>query len=214
MRNLNLSGKYKLISKFKNKGSVLDIGQGTGEFLHHMQGKGWTVKGIEPNAEARQFAKEKYHLDVEDESEMANLSEHSFDLITMWHVLEHVPDLSGRMEQLKKLVKKDGYIIIAVPNLDSPDSRKYKEKWAALDVPRHLYHFTKETMTKLLNKYQFDVTGIYPLKFDAYYVSMLSEKYLGNSFPYPAAFQNGLHSNRKARKENEYSSMIFVAKPN
>lgn len=213
LRKINLSNKYRLISEYKKTGKILDIGQGTGEFLNFMRNKGWDINGIEPNASAREFAITNYKIPVGDEGELANFSANQFDVITMWHVLEHVVELGERMQQVKKLLKQDGTLIIAVPNLDSPDSQRYKEKWAGLDVPRHLYHFTKQTMAYLLNAFEFEVIEMHPLKLDAYYVSLLSEKYLKNKFPYPKAFINGLKSNLAAKKENNYSSMIFVAKP-
>lgn len=213
-RNINIRRKYKLISGYKMPGKILDIGLGTGEFLYYMGKKGWEVKGVEPNPSARKYAKENYNLTVVDETEIGDLPTAHFDVITMWHVLEHVTDLADRMRQLKSLIKKDGRLIIAVPNLNSPDSIHYKEKWAALDVPRHLYHFTIETMTTLLQRFGFELIDVHPLKLDAYYISLLSEKYLQNKFTYPAAFLHGMKSNRAARKENNYSSIIFVAKPN
>jgi 2-polyprenyl-3-methyl-5-hydroxy-6-metoxy-1,4-benzoquinol methylase len=213
LREINLKGKYKLISKFKKNGKILDIGQGTGEFLNFMQKKGWETKGVEPNESARKFAIKNYNLSVVDEKAIQEISANYFDVISMWHVLEHVVNLRERMQQVAKLLKKDGILVIAVPNLNSPDSQKYKDKWAGLDVPRHLYHFTVKTMDFLLSSSGFEVILLHPLKLDAYYVSMLSEKYLKNSFPYPAALINGFNSNLSARKENNYSSMVFVAKP-
>lgn len=213
LREINLKGKFKLISKFKKTGKILDIGQGTGEFLNFMQKKGWEAKGVEPNESARKFAQNNYNLSVVEEYGINDLQANTFDVITMWHVLEHVVDLRERMQQISKLLRRDGVLVIAVPNLNSPDSQKYKEKWAAIDVPRHLYHFTPQTMDSLLNSTGFQLIKSHPLKLDAYYVSLLSEKYLKNSFPYPSAFINGLRSNIVARKENNYSSMVFVAKP-
>lgn len=213
LREINLKGKYKLISKFKKTGKILDIGQGTGEFLYFMQTKGWDAKGVEPNESARKFAKDNYKLSVVDEKEIVELDADQYDVITMWHVLEHVVELRERMQQINKLIKKDGILVIAVPNLNSPDSKKYKEKWAALDVPRHLYHFTIQTMESLLRTSGFEVITLHPLKLDSYYVSLLSEKYLKTRFPFPSAFINGFKSNHAARKKNNYSSMVFVAKP-
>jgi len=212
LRNINLYNKFKLLSKFSKTGKILDIGQGTGEFLNYMKQKGWEVKGVEPNSNARNFAKDHYNLPVVDESQIHNLPDFYYDFVTMWHVLEHVLNPGERLAQIRRILKNTGYLVIAVPNLNSPDSVKYKEKWAALDVPRHLYRFTKETLTFLLNENGFDVVQEYPLKFDAYYVSLLSEKYKKNRFPYPKAFLNGFLSNRNAQKKNNYSSMVFVAK--
>lgn len=212
LRNQNLKNKYRLISGYKTSGNILDIGQGTGEFLNFMNRNGWDTTGIEPNESAQKFAFDQYKLKVYPEEYLKELEPNSFDIISLWHVMEHVPSLNQRMDQIRSLIAKNGILIIAVPNLNAPDYLKYGEKWAALDVPRHLYHFTKDSMTRLLDKFDFKVENSYPMKMDAYYVSLLSERYLKNRFPYPAAFLAGLRSNMAAKKENNYSSMIFVAK--
>jgi SAM-dependent methyltransferase len=211
IRDFNIRKKYNLVKRFSGGGKILDIGQGTGELLAYFSKKGWEVTGIEPNKSAREFAQKKYNLSVFDEAELDSLNASSFDAITLWHVIEHVPELKGRMEQIRKLLKKDGYLFIAVPMLDSPDALKYGKYWAALDVPRHLYHFTQHTMNELLTQNGFKLISSVPMKFDAFYVSLLSEQYKGNKLPYVSAFLNGLESNRKTRKTNNYSSMIFVA---
>jgi SAM-dependent methyltransferase len=210
IRGFNIRKKYSMVSKFSDVGKILDIGQGTGELLAYFSKKGWEVTGIEPNESARQFAKEKYNLPVFDEDELDRLPASSFNAITLWHVIEHVPDLKGRMQQIRKLLKQSGHLFIAVPMLDSPDARKYGKYWAALDVPRHLYHFTQSSMAELLSQNGFKLINSVPMKFDAFYVSLLSEQYKGNKLPYVSAFLNGVASNRKARKSSNYSSMIFV----
>ncbi|MCF6169719.1 MAG: class I SAM-dependent methyltransferase [Bacteroidales bacterium] len=212
LRNANIRNKFKLVNSFKQGKKLLDIGCGTGELLSYFKNKGWEVKGIEPNKSARSFAQKSHHLDVIDETGLDKLEPESFDVISMWHVLEHVPDLNGRMMQLNKLLNKEGRIVIALPNLGSPDARKYGAFWAGLDVPRHLYHFTQSTLQLLLKKHEMELVGSFPLKFDAYYVSLLSEKYLKRKVPYFPAFVNGLRSNFNAKKNNNYSSMIFVIK--
>ena len=213
-RNANIKNKFKIISNRAKGKSILDIGCGTGELLNYFQQKGWDVRGVEPNKSARYFASKNYNLDVFDENKIDHYEKNSFDVISMWHVLEHVPDLNSRMNQLKNLIKNDGLIIIALPNLNSPDAVKYGSHWAGLDVPRHLYHFTEDTFQVLLKKHNMELIESLPMKFDAYYVSLLSEKYLGKKIPYLPAFMNGLQSNLLAQKANNYSSMIFVVKPN
>ena len=212
LRNINLRYKYRLVSRFKQPGKALDIGQGTGEFLHYLKQRNWDVKGIEPNESARKFAKENYDIDVFGEEELKVLPRESFDLISLWHVLEHVPDLHGRMDDIARLISKNGILIIAVPNLDSPDFAYYREKWAALDVPRHLYHFTPESMTRLLELSGFQLMDTYPLSMDAYYVCLLSERYRNNRIPYLKGALNGLRSNRSAKKLKNFSSMVFVVR--
>ena len=201
LRNINLKRKYKLVSSYNSRGKILDIGCGTSELLNHFKNNSWLVTGIEPNTTARTFAKKKYNIENWEEDKIDILTPNSFDVISMWHVLEHVPDLNNRLSQIAKLLKNDGTIFIALPNLDSPDSIKYKEYWSAIDVPRHLYHFTQQTFEKLISKHNMKLVHAEPMKFDSYYVSLLSEKYKKNKLYLPNAFFSGLISNFKAAKK-------------
>lgn len=212
LRNINIKRKYKLVSKYCLQGNFLDIGCGTGELLSFFNKNNWSVTGVEPNKSAREFGRKTYDINIFNENKLDELNPGTFDIISMWHVLEHVPDLHNRLSQMLKLLKKDGTIFIALPNLASPDSKKYKEYWSALDVPRHLYHFTQNTFEQLISSHNMKLVHAEPMKFDSYYVSMLSEKYLKNPLYFPVAVINGFLSNLKARKENNYSSMIFVVK--
>jgi 2-polyprenyl-3-methyl-5-hydroxy-6-metoxy-1,4-benzoquinol methylase len=211
IRNINVKKKFSLVQKFKPDGNVLEIGTGTGELLNYFQQKGWKTIGIEPNENACEYARSTYGLDISDENRLNELKLKSFDVIMLWHVLEHVYDLRTRMKQIKNLLKETGFIFIAVPNINSPDFKKYGKYWAGLDLPRHLYHFNENSIRKLLQNHALKLISSYPMKFDAFYVSLLGERYLGNSAPYFRAFFNGYNANLKAKKENNYSSMIFVA---
>lgn len=210
VRNINIRKKYKLVKQYQPSGKVLEIGTGTGDLLNYFKQKGWETIGVEPNEYARGLAISNYSLDLVEELKGAEIEDNSLDVVMMWHVLEHVSDLNKQMLQIKKLIKKGGSIFIAVPNLNAPDFEHYKDYWAGLDVPRHLYHFTEASLKKLFDKHSLKIESMYPMKFDAYYVSLLSEKYLGNKFPYFAALKNGFRSNLKAKGNNNYSSMIFV----
>jgi len=211
VRTINIKKKYHLIQKFKTQGKVLEIGTGTGELLKYFHKKNWKTIGIEPNEYAREFARKNYGLEIYDENRLNELESKSFDVIMLWHVLEHVYELQNRMKQIKKLIKENGFIFIAVPNIDSPDFQKYGKYWAGLDLPRHLYHFNENGIRKLFYNNSLKLISSYPMKFDAYYVSLLSERYMDNSTPYLSAFFNGYMSNLRAKKKNNYSSMIFVA---
>jgi len=214
VRKITLWKKYQLVNSFRSGDRILDIGCATGQFLHEFKTRGWESIGVEPDEDSRTFAEEKYQLKVIAEEQMNNLEDQSFDVITMWHVLEHVSDLEQRMNDLKRLIKANGVLFIALPNLESWDARFYREYWAGLDVPRHLYHFNKKNVKMLFDKFDFEVHKILPMKFDAYYVSLLSEKYKKNLLYYPAAFFRGFYSNLKAKKaEPNYSSLIYVIKP-
>ena len=191
--------------------NILDIGCGTGEFLNACKQSGWNTKGFEPNDTARDYAIKHYKLAVINKQELLSLPENSFDIITMWHVLEHVHDLEQRMKEVYRLVKPNGTVIIAVPNCLSLDAELYKENWAGYDVPRHLYHFTPNTITQLVHNFGMNVVKMLPMKFDSYYVSMLSEKYKNGSNNYLKAIWNGWQSNNQARKDPaKWSSLIYL----
>ena len=213
LRSKNLQIKYKVVENYIHKGCILDIGCGTGELLNYFKSKGWETQGIEPSYKARNFAINNYNLNINDENYLETINR-KFDVITMWHVFEHVQDLNKRIVNISQLLNKNGIIIIAVPNINSPDSKFYKKYWAALDVPRHLYHFSEESMRIFLSNHNMEIIESIPMKMDAYYVSMLSEKYLAHKYIWIRAAWRGLISNIKARKNNNYSSMIFVVKMN
>ena len=213
VKNYSLHNKFNLISRYKNSGSILDIGCATGEFLNHFKKHGWETKGIEPAEEPRNFAIENYNLVVKPEDDLKNVTDERYDVISMWHVLEHVPDLNERMEQISRLLKKDGLLVIALPNYLSWDGQHYQNYWAGYDVPRHLYHFSEKSIAKLLDKYNFSMFKKVPLKYDSFYVSLLSEKYKSGNPNYPKALFSGLKSNIKAKKHgNNFSSLIYIVK--
>jgi 2-polyprenyl-3-methyl-5-hydroxy-6-metoxy-1,4-benzoquinol methylase len=193
------------------QGTVLDIGCGTGAFLHTMQTAGWRITGLEPDDNARAKAKELYNLQPQSPEGLLNLPAQYFDAITMWHVIEHVHELHAYINQLAKIIKPGGKILIAVPNYTSNDAATYGKYWAAFDVPRHLYHFSPGAMRQLLAKHGLQVSAIKPMWFDSYYVCMLSEQYKtgrGNSIK---AFWNGFISNCKALVNKERcSSIIYI----
>lgn len=211
VRNYTHKRKYKLLKKYSSGNSVLDIGCATGEFLHYCASQGMKTTGVEPNDKARLVAQSRFKLEVATEPEIESLETESFDLITMWHVLEHVPDLNHRMQDIYRLLKKDGFAFIALPNHASYDASFYYRFWAAWDVPRHLYHFDRKSLYALATKHGFEVVSALPMLFDSYYVSLLSEKYMKGKQSYFKAFLRGFVSNSKARTgTGEYSSLIYV----
>jgi ubiquinone/menaquinone biosynthesis C-methylase UbiE len=208
VKSITLKQKEALISSFNTSKKLLDIGCGTGDFLVYCKTKGWEVKGLEPDLNARTKAIEKGIKDVSDLSSFYTIEENSMGIISMWHVLEHVADLNKYMEKLYAILEKNGRLFIAVPNPDSPDAEKYAEFWAAYDVPRHLFHFSKQNIKELGEKHGFVLESIKPMMFDSFYVSMLSEKYKRGSVLNAAI--NGLFSNLKARKSKNHSSLIYI----
>ncbi len=213
IRKINHKKKYKIISKYKSVGSIFDIGCATGEFLNYLKKNGWEISGIEPDETARNFAKKTYDLDVYKEEILAEINENNFDIVTMWHVLEHVHDINERINQIYRILKKDGITIIAVPNAASKDAAIYQNFWAGYDLPRHLYHFKFDTIKALFEKNGFYFLEKIPMKFDAYYISLISEKYKTGRKRLLKAFFNGYKSNRWGKKNNnEFSSMIYIFK--
>lgn len=193
------------------KGSVLDIGSGTGAFLYTMKQAGWEVAGIEPDPLARENSLKLHRIEALSPEVTSGIQEHSFDAITMWHVLEHVHGLHEQMEQLKFFLKPQGSIFIAVPNFTSYDAGHYKQYWAAWDVPRHLYHFSPGGMKMLAEKHGFRIVGTKPMWYDSFYVSMLSEKYKTGKSNIAGAIMTGLISNLKAAFNNKKcSSIIYI----
>lgn len=214
VRTISLQQKRKWIiaGTGRNKGNILDFGCGTGAFLHTMQKAGWQATGLEPDAGARQKAAELYGLNILPAGELYHLPGGQYDAITLWHVLEHVHHLQEDLRQAKKLLRPGGKLFIAVPNYTSLDASVYKESWAAYDVPRHLYHFSPEAMKTLLLAHGLQITGMHPMVFDAFYVSLLSEKYLHGRTRFIKGMLNGSRSwLYAANTPSRSSSVVYIA---
>jgi len=209
VKKYSIALKLRLILTLNGSpGLLLDIGAGTGDFLKLAKDNGWDVKGVEPNDGASNLAKQK-NLEIYDAID--KLSGQSFDVVTLWHVLEHLPDLEVITQKIEALIKPGGTLIVAVPNFKSYDANHYKNYWAAYDTPRHLWHFSKTAMGNLFSS-SMTLVKIKPMVFDSFYVSLLSEKYkTGRSFSIKALLI-GLWSNISALNSKEYSSHIYCYK--
>lgn len=213
VRKRTLKQKRRLIERASGikKGRLLDVGSGTGAFANEMQQAGWQVTGLEPDADARAVGKQSYNIDLADIGQFYQLQESSYDVITMWHVLEHVHDLQGYIAKLKLLLTENGKLFIAVPNYTSKDAAAYKEQWAAYDVPRHLYHFSPLSMQVLMEKHGLRILQHKPMWYDSFYVSMLSSKYIHGKPNLVGAFFKGMGSNLKAMGDvKRCSSVIYI----
>jgi 2-polyprenyl-3-methyl-5-hydroxy-6-metoxy-1,4-benzoquinol methylase len=215
VRRYSLRTKVQLIKTVTGlqTGTLLDVGCGTGAFLHQAKTAGWQVTGLEPDATARQNAQQLFGITPNYPQQLFNFAPNTFNAITMWHVLEHVHTLNEYLQQLHKILTPNGKLVIAVPNYTSADAAAYKNHWAGYDVPRHLYHFSPQSMQTLLAKHGFTISQYKPMWFDSFYVSLLSEK--NKSGNIASAFINGLLSNIKALGNvKKCSSVIYIAKKN
>jgi 2-polyprenyl-3-methyl-5-hydroxy-6-metoxy-1,4-benzoquinol methylase len=213
VRKKTLKQKRGLIETItgKKSGNLLDFGSGTGAFLNEMKVNGWNHTGLEPDNDARKAARNLYGLELKDTKTLFELPAASFDVITLWHVLEHVHDLQGTVAQLKKLLAENGCLFIAVPNYTSLDAERYRQYWAAYDVPRHLYHFSPKAMDMLMKKHGAVIRDCKPMWFDSFYVSLLSSKYKNGKTRWLGSLWTGLRSNLKAMQdEKKCSSLIYV----
>ncbi|MDF0706897.1 class I SAM-dependent methyltransferase [Flagellimonas okinawensis] len=206
----NLRNKIQIVdNQINERKNLLDLGAGTGDFLITAQDFGFQVTGVEPNDKARKLAQEK---GIGLLPNLQGVSEQKFQAITLWHVLEHLPNLDEQITTLVNLLEEDGILVLAVPNYKSYDAKYYKSHWAAFDVPRHLWHFSKTSIAKLFSPHQMEVVQIKPMWFDAFYVSLLSEKYKGSKLYLVKAFFIGLWSNLSALFTKEHSSLIYILK--
>lgn len=223
LQKFNLKYKKKILQKAvnhkqyshkqKKTTAVLDYGCGAGEFIKFIAEDDYITFGYEPNENARNFARQKNNK-TKFISNLDEIKNGSLDIITLWHVFEHIENQGEILSKFYQKLKPHGKLIIAVPNHTSYDGQKYKEFWAAYDVPRHIYHFSKKGMLQLMNNKKWKVEKIAPLLLDAFYISMLSEKYKRNSLFWLFGTINGAISNLKAQKTGEFSSLIYFIKKN
>lgn len=209
IKSFNLKYKIDLLNKISNgKGNLLDYGCGQGDFLASAKKDGWNIKGVEVDTDARNNSIQKNGNVIA--ASIDELKGSTFEVISLWHVLEHIHELDNTFKSIKNLLAKDGKILIAVPNYKSYDGQLFKEYWAAYDVPRHLYHFERKTMKDFAVKHKMKIVAEYPLLFDAYYISLLSDlKGIGLGKLWKA-YTNGKKSNEEAKKNGEYSSIIYI----
>ena len=208
VKKYNIKQKIRLINRYAgSEKSLFDFGAGTADLLVEARKNNYEIAGLEPNIKARETAKSK-GIDLWDRLRTGR----RFQIITLWHVLEHLEDPVSELLNLTAILEDDGTVFIAVPNFKSYDANYYKEYWAAFDVPRHIWHFSRQGITEVLKEAGLEVIETKPMWADSFYISLLSEKYKGKLLSYPRAFFIGLMSNWKARRTKEYSSLLYIAK--
>lgn len=211
VKKINIKNKFKIaISRQLSAVSLLDIGCGVGDFLLYAKEKGCDITGIEPNDDARKIAEKKLNCKILSPEELQSIPDNAFDVVTMWHVLEHVADLKTEIHHLQRILRKDGRLILALPNHKSYDAEYYKDKWAAYDVPRHLNHFSQTSIRNIFKETKLQLIDTKPLKWDSFYISMLSEQYMNKKNSFIKGLLTGWKSNRKAKKSGEWSSLVYI----
>lgn len=212
-RTIMLRKKRNLVIKMTGlkQGSLLDTGCGTGHFAGVMKKAGWDVTGIEPNLKAREYAAERFGIKTLAAGETASLADSSYDCATLWHVLEHIHDLKGYTRDLYRILKPDGVCLVALPNTSSYDCRHFGEYWAAWDVPRHLWHFNPGSFIPFATAAGFLTEEIRPMPLDILYISVLSSRYKGSSFPLLTGMLKGSWFLLKSLVNRQTSgSLIYV----
>ncbi|MFZ5431904.1 MAG: class I SAM-dependent methyltransferase [Bacteroidota bacterium] len=213
VRNIMLRRKHRMVCSVSGlkTGSILDIGTGTGYFPAFMKSKGWQATGTEKSEEARKYASEKQDILVYDEEKLFSLPAASYDVVTLWHVMEHLPNINQHWQVISKILKPDGVLIIALPNVKSWDARHYGPYWAAWDVPRHIWHFSPKHVKELGKKEGFRLSRTMRMPFDAFYISIMSEKYKQSSFPVlKGMFYGKLSWFASLYNKKRCSSLIYV----
>ncbi|NER09927.1 2-polyprenyl-3-methyl-5-hydroxy-6-metoxy-1,4-benzoquinol methylase [Muriicola jejuensis] len=210
VKRVSLKKKESWIRTFAGRNlRVLDVGAGTGSFISYLRSRGWQADGVEPNPRARNAASKK---GVCLQPSLLEIPDRQYDVLTLWHVLEHFRDLDKEVDALLSRIKEDGTLFIALPNFRSYDAKVYGEYWAAYDVPRHVWHLSRTSVEKIFGRKGWKVIGVRPMLFDSFYISLLSEKYRGGKHSWMNALWTGIRSNFHGWRTGEYSSMIYVLK--
>lgn len=212
VRNRAVIQKRKWVEGHTSKGRILDMGCGTGHFLNECKNAGWNIEGVEVSEVARANAKTEHGIEPHSSLSAFQTEPGSLNAISMWHVLEHLPNLNEHLSTFHSWLADDGALLVAVPNHESLDAQHYGSDWAAWDVPIHLWHFSKTSMKNLAEKNGFHVKDIINMPFDSFYVSLLSEKYQHGKMRPIQAFMTGLKSNLQGRSKKNMSSLVYVLK--
>lgn len=207
-KSWNLKGKKSLIGSYAGDGKILDIGAGVGDVVGVLKKSGYDVIGYEPNLKARTFASRK---GIELLDQTSSIQPGSISVISMYHVLEHVPNYENQIKDILRWLEEDGVLILALPNYNSFDAQWFKSQWAGYDVPRHLFHFNKNAVKNVFQD-KFEIVSTQAMWFDSFYVSILSARYQKRKFAFAYGILIGAISNLKAIFTKEPSSLVYVLK--
>ncbi len=202
-----LHQKQQWLQKFAQKDQTyLDFGCGTGNLVAYLNNNGWKAFGVEPSEKARLFSEAPNEVFPD----LKQVPKKNFEIIALWHVLEHLPNPAASLDALKDHLAKDGFLFLALPNYNSFDAKHYQDDWAAYDVPRHLWHFSEKGIVGLCKQHGFEMVESKGLFFDAFYVSYLSEKHKNSKAAFIRGMAIGLWSNMLAFFTQAYSSKVYV----
>ena len=213
VREIMLRRKAALVNSLvgSDKTHLLDYGAGTGYFARAMQRLDWDVTAIEKSEQARKYSQEQFGFEMLPVEALDDCEAGCFDVVTMWHVMEHIQDINGFWGKLHHILDDSGIAVIALPNSASYDAHAYREHWAAYDVPRHLWHFSPSTVMKFGRKHGFILERQYTMPFDGFYISMLSERYKGSKLSLVKGVWSGLLGWLASwSKKSASSSIIYV----
>lgn len=212
-REFMLKRKGKLVNSAvgKNEGIIIDIGSGTGYFAAFMHRRGWQVTGVEISDQARNYSVERFGINAIGPQQVRDIPSAYADCITFWHVLEHLYDPAGWLGEARRIMKNEGRCIVALPNFASADAEWFGERWAALDVPRHLWHFTPDSFRRFAEKEGFACDRISALPLDLFYISSLSYRNTGNRLPLARGVLTGfIIALRSLSRRESASSLVYV----
>jgi 2-polyprenyl-3-methyl-5-hydroxy-6-metoxy-1,4-benzoquinol methylase len=194
-RNLMLRFKLNKIKSMTSGKKLLDVGSGSGYFINHMKQNGYEVTGVEISDKAVELCNSKFGIKANSPADfLAEKLDKDFDIISLWHVFEHVYTFNEYFDLFAKSLKKDGTLILALPNSNSADAQIYKDHWAAYDTPRHLWHFTPATLSRFAEARGFEVVKKYRLPLDPFFNAMVSASYKKGFKFLPISVLKGLYS--------------------
>lgn len=212
-RSFMLGRKQRLVTSAtgKSAGVLIDIGSGTGYFPAFMKKKGWQTTGVEISESAMRYSADRFGLNAVSPAEVRDLPSATADCITLWHVLEHLYRPDEWISEVSRMLKDDGKCILALPNFSSADAEWFGNSWAALDVPRHLWHFTPGSVQLFAERNGFSCERVLPLPLDLFYISILSYRNRGISPALIRGMITGVFlAVRSGFRKEKSSSLVYV----